>query len=181
MSLLDAVMTASGDANFAYGRAGRHVCRLSRITLREPSQQMLKPGFSIDVELLHSDRLDFSQEVEGGNKRGSIVRFNDPFRYPESALARVRRTLRVAKASKTGSSIDEATLGVARAESDDDKAFAQKISAEVKRLLGSEQPLSGAVITVVATEGKNKQTGAPYTIFEPVFPTEDDLKHAGLI
>lgn len=179
MSLIDSVMTANGDANYAYGKGGRHVIRVARITLREPSGQMLKPGFSVDGELLYSNRADFNPEVDGGNKRGAIVRFNDPFKFPDQALARVRRTVRAAKEAKEGTPVSEATLGLEQVEGEDPKAFAARIGAELKRLLGPDQPLAGALLTIVATEGKNKTTGTPYTLFEPQVPTEEDLTNAG--
>jgi len=179
MSLIDSVMGANGDANYAYGKAGRHLIRVSRITLREANAQMLKPGFSVDGELLHSNRADFAPDVESGNKRGAVVRFNDPFKYPEQTLARVRRTVRAAKEAKMGEPVSEATLGLVKAEGEDDTAFAARIKAELKQLLGPDQPLAGAILTIVATEGKNKTTGTPYTLFEPQVPTEEDLTNAG--
>lgn len=181
MSLIDQVMTANGDANYAYGKQGRHVIRIVRITLREPGGQILKPGFSVDGELLWSDRSDFAPGVEGGNKRGSVIRFNDPFRFPEQTLARARRTIHKAKMAKEGREIAEATLGLEKVDGEDDKAFAARVSAEVKRLLGPDQPLVGALLTVTAVERKNKQTGATYTLFEPMTPTEEDLRNAGLL
>jgi hypothetical protein len=190
MSLLDRVMSANGQSNAAYLRGGRHVIRVHRLELNEPNpaQGIMKPSFKCDGELLFSDRASFASEqsTEGddgkpANKKGMIVRANDPFKYPDSALARVRRFLVAAKAAATGKEVNEATMGLEAGADESESAFASRVSAEVKRLLGPDQPLKGAVLTIVGTEGKNQKTGTPYTLFEPCIPTREDLIAAGLL
>lgn len=179
MSLLDGIMSANGDANYSYVKEGRNLVRVSRIVLQDPDpmNNRPKPRFNVDGVLLHSSRADFDPKVEGGNKKGTTVRANDPFRYPAQTLARVRRTLACALSAKTGKPVDEATMGLVQKEGEDAKAFGERIKAEVARLLGPTQPLAGAIIVIQAKEGKNQQTGSPYTLFEPEVPNEDDLKN----
>lgn len=174
MGLLDMVMSAQGDGAANYGQEGRHVLRLNTIRLRDPSapggNAALPPGFRFDGEVLASNR-DL-------HVKGDVITFTDPFKFPQSALARIRRLLSAAKTAKTGSECSESTLGLVAKEGESEKDFSVRIRNEVERLLGSDQPLNGAVITVIATKGSNKSTGKPYTLFEVVVPTEEDIKAA---
>ena len=180
MGLLDNIMGAKGDSSVTYGKAGRHVLKLNRIRLRDPSDPSTtggsldaKPGFRFDGELLCSNRSDHA--------KGDVLTFNDPFKFVSSALARARRMIVAAKSSKTGEDVSESTLGLVQEKGESDEAFGLRIKAELKSILSDQQPLRGAIITVVATEGKNQNTGTPYTLFEVHVPTEDDLKNAGII
>jgi hypothetical protein len=187
MSLFNQIMTAQGDSSAAYLKGGRHVGKIARTELRDPStatgtKAEMKPGFKFDIEILASNRADFGTDNEGAFKKGDIGRATDPFRFPKQALARVRKLVSVALTSQTGSAVDEATLGLVRNDGEDDKAFAKRYADHVENLInGTDQPLTGAVVTVIITEGKNKETGKPYSLFDVVLPTKDDLVNAGLL
>lgn len=189
MSLLDTIMTASGAPTANYLRGGRHVIRIHRIVLTTPEEDrtLTRPRFQLDGELLYSDRASFSDpnaSLDGdrpANKKGMIVRVNDPFKFIDTSLARVRRFLAVGKGAKLGAEVTESTLGLTKNDKESDSEFAARVLAEAKKLLGVEQPLKGAVMAVIGTESKNQKTGTPYTLFEPAFPTRDDLVNAGMI
>jgi len=177
MGLLDTIMTAQGDSTANWGRPGRYVIRLASMRLRDMSE----PGANLDL----GNGFRFSGEVlhcnNGVHNKGDLVSFNDPMRFISSAMAKVRKLLVVAKSSKEGKAISEATLGLEQKAGEDDAAFAARIKAEAKRLVGPEQPLTGAIVTVIVTGGTNKTTGKPYSLFDAIQTTEDDLKQAGLI
>jgi hypothetical protein len=179
MSLLDKVLSANGETSPNYGRRGTYIGTLRRIRLRDPSEEGanpdLKPGFRVDIDVLWCSR------PEGDFVRGDTATFTDPFKFPNSALARVRRSAAVAKASKTGAPCPESTFALVRADGEDDKAFAKRVKDEIGRIIGPDQPCNGALVKVVATEGKNKTTGSVYTLFDLELPTKDDLVTAGLI
>jgi hypothetical protein len=179
MSLLDTIMTANGDSSANYAMPGRHVVRLNRLTLRDPTApgaiQGLPAGFKFDGEVL---AVSYS---EPGKEVGSVLTFTDPFKQQQSALARIRRLLAAAKTAKTGKVCLEANLGLEQAPGEADGVFGERIKDEVKRLLGPTSPLSGAIVTVVVTGGKNQKTGGAYSLFEVFPPTEADLKAAKII
>ena len=189
MSLLDSIMTASGAPTANYLRGGRHVVRIHRIVLTTPDEDrsLTRPRFQVDGELLFSDRPTFSDvnvTMDGdrpANKKGMIVRVNDPFKFVDTSLARVRRFLAVSKGAKSGAEITESTLGLTKNDKETDAEFSARILVEAKRLLGADQPCKGAVIAIIGTESKNQKTGTPYTLFEPAFPNRDDLVSAGVI
>lgn len=179
MSLLDKVLNANGETTPNYGRKGTYIGLLRRVRLRDPSEEGanpdLKPGFRVDIDVLWCSR------AEGDFVRGDTATFTDPFKFPNSALARVRRTASVAKASKTGAPCPESTFGLDKADGESDADFAKRVKAEIGRIIGPDQPMNGAVVKVIATEGKNKTTGTPYTLFDLEIPSKDDLILAGLI
>lgn len=176
MALLDQILSAQGNtsANYLKGNA-RTLIKVERMELRDPSKnaQVVKPGFNVDGQILWSS--------DAQNQKGVIGRANDSFKFPQSALARVRRCVAAAATSKFAKPVDEATFGIAQNKGEDDRSYANRIVAEVDRLLGSQQPLKGALLTIITTENRNKTTGSTYTLFEAVVPTEDDLKAAGLL
>ncbi len=189
MSLLDNIMNASGAPTANYLRGGRHVIRLHRIVLTTPEEDrtLTRPRFQVDGELLFSDRPSFSDvnaTMDGdrpANKKGMIVRVNDPFKFLDTSLARVRRFLAVSKGAKLGAEITESTLGLTKNDKETDTEFSARVLAEAKRLLGADQPCKGAVFAIIGTESKNQKTGTPYTLFEPAFPNMDDLVSAGIV
>ena len=179
MGLMDKVMTSNGGTSNPYGRAGFHIIRVERITVREATAD-LKAAFMVDGRVLFTDR-------EGGEyKTGSVIRFQDPCRYPDRTAALIRRVVHAGKKSlfamqgKTDK-IDEMDLGLTRKEGESDDAFAARVGAEANRLVGPDQPLVGSILVINATEKKNRNTGAPYTLFEPAVPAKDDLIRAGLV
>jgi hypothetical protein len=178
MGLLDMVMTAQGDGGSPnYGRPGRYVVRLGTMRLRDMSEPGANPalgnGFRFDGEVLACNN--------GEHRKGDVVTFTDPFRYPQNSLQKVRKLLQVAKQSKSGKPVTEATLGLELNDGESEASFAERVKAEVKRLLGPTQPVSGAIVTVLVTGGVNKTTQKPYSLFDAIAPNEDDLKNAGLI
>ena len=179
MALLDSIMNATGESTPNYGKQGTYIGRLRRMRLRDPaepgSNPELKPGFRVDVDVIHCSR------VEKDFNAGDIATFTDPFKFVGTALARVRRAAANAKSSKTGAQVSEADFGLSKGEGESDDAFASRVKGEIKRLLGPDQPCNGAVVKIVATEGKNQKTGSPYTLFDLEVPTEEDLRLAGLI
>ena len=64
MGLLDRIATADGGSSAPYLKGGRHVGRLRRMELRDPSKLTgaaadLKPGFKADIEVLFSNSPSF--------------------------------------------------------------------------------------------------------------------------
>jgi hypothetical protein len=179
MGLLDTIMNASGESTPNYGKKGTYIGRLRRMRLRDPSEAgsnpELKPGFRVDIDVI------FCSRSEKDFNPGDIATFTDPFKFVGTALARVRRAAANAATCKTGSTVTEATFGLTKAEGEKDEDFTARVKAEIKRLLGPDQPSNGAIVKIVATEGKNQKTGTPYTLFDLEVPSEDDLKLAGLI
>jgi hypothetical protein len=179
MSLLDKVLGAQGDSMPNYGRKGTYIGTLRRMVLRDPSDPGANPdmkaGFRVDIDVL------FCTRSEGDFNRGDTATFTDPFKFAGSALARVRRAAANAKASKTGKDCPETTFGLERTEGEADAAFNARVSKEIKRIVQEEQICSGALVKIVATEGQNKVTKAPYTLFDLYVPSMDDLKLAGLV
>ena len=179
MGLLDSILNASGESTPNYGKKGTYIGTLRRMRLRDPSEPGanpdLKAGFRVDIDVIHCSR------AEKDFNRGDIATFTDPFKYPGTALARVRRAAANAKACKTGVPVSEADFGLVKGESESAEDFAKRVKAEVKRVLGHDAPCNGAIVKIIATEGKNQTTGKPYTLFDLEIPTEDDLKIAGLI
>lgn len=184
MGLLDRILTANGDSSNQYAKGGRHLVRLTRAYLRDPSEDtsVQKMGGGFDGVIVNSTRTDDQ------HAKGNSIRVNDGFKYPESALARMRRGIASCATSKTGKAINEVSFGLTKNDGEDDKAFNLRIVAEVKRLFGSEQPCKGALVVFECTErqnqsGKKDDKGNPstYTLFEVVVPTQEDLIAAGLI
>jgi hypothetical protein len=186
MGLLDKIATADGSGSANYLKAGRHVGRLRLIQLRDPSEATgaaadLKPGFKSDIEILGSNRADFGSDAPGAFRRGDVGRVTDPFKYPSSALSRVRRLLAAAVTANTGVQATEGALDLVKGEGESDKDFLARYSARCKELLGPNQPLNGTIITFEVVERPNQSSpGKTYTLFEAVVPTADDLKMAGL-
>ena len=178
MSLLDKVLTAQGDSMPNYGKKGTYIGVLRRMILRDPSDEGanpdLKPGFRVDIDVL------FCNRPEGDFNRGDTATFTDPFKYPSSALARVRRAAAAAKQSKTGKECPETTFAIDPIEGESEKDFAKRVGAEIKRIVQHEQICNGALVKIVATEGQNQTTKKPYTLFDLFVPTMEDLKMAGL-
>ena len=178
MSLLDKVLGAQGDATPNYGKKGTYIGTLRRMILRDPSEPGanpdLKPGFRVDIDVI------FCNRAEKDFNRGDTATFTDPFKFPNSALARVRRSAAVAKASKSGVDCPETTFAVVREDGETDANYGKRVGAEIKRIVGPDQIANGAMIKVVATEGHNKVTKTPYTLFDLSLPTMDDLRMAGL-
>ena len=188
MGLLDRIANADGGSSANYLRAGRHVGRLRRMELRDPSEAEgaaaeMKPGFKADIEVLYSNRPDFGSQDEGAFRKGDVGRVTDPFRYPASALSKIRRLLCVALRAKSENpeAISEGYLDLPAIEGEAEKAFAARFAARSRELLGKDQPLNGAIVTFEVTERKNQTTGKTYSLFEAVEPTEDDLRNAGLL
>lgn len=188
MGLLDRIATADGGSSAPYLKGGRHVGRLRRMELRDPSKLTgaaadLKPGFKADIEVLFSNSPSFGSETEGAFRKGDVGRVTDPFRYPSSTLAKVRRLLVAAlrATSDNPEEITEGRLDLKEIEGESDKDFQVRYAARAEELLGPNQPLNGAIVTFVVTEGINKQTNKPYSLFEAFEPSEDDLKNAGLL
>lgn len=179
MALLDSIMNATGESTPNYGKKGTYIGRLRRMRLRDPSEPGanpdLKPGFRVDIDVIHCSR------PEGDFNPGDIATFTDPFKFVQTALARVRRAAANSLASKTGKQVSEANFGLVKADGETDAAFASRVKGEISRILGADQPCNGAIVKIVATEGKNQKTGTPYTLFDLEVPSEADLKIAGLI
>ena len=176
MGLLDTIMTANGDNAANYAKKGRYVIRLASIRLRDASE----PG----ADTTRGNGFRFSGDVlacsNDVHSKGELVTFTDPMRFP-TALARIRKLIQLGKQAKEGREIQELTFGLVAKEGEADADFANRIKAEAKRLLGPDQPLTGAIVTIVVTEGENQKTKAKYTLFDAVPTSEDDLKAAGLI
>lgn len=188
MGLLDRIATADGGSTAPYLKGGRHVGRLRRMELRDPSEMTgaaadMKPGFKSDIEVLFSNSPTFGTEAEGAFRKGDVGRVTDPFRYPSSTLAKVRRLLVAAlrATSDNPETITEARLDLKDIEGETEKEFQARYTARSKELLGTNQPLNGAIVTFVVTEGINQTTKKPYSLFEAFEPSEEDLRNAGLL
>jgi hypothetical protein len=175
---MDSVMSSQGSAQLPYGRKGNHVVRLERLTVREAKGDV-KAAFMLDCRVLFTDNAD------GSYSKGSVIRFQDPFKFPDKTKPLIRRCLHIAKQSlpevaKNGA-IDELTLGLKQNDGETEDDFKKRISSEAERLSGVTQPLVGSIFVINAIEKKNQNTGKPYTLFEPALATREDLVRAGLV
>ncbi len=172
MGLLDKVMTASGEASCNYLNGdGVTIGKIALFKFRDkddlpPGAENLGNQFRIDIDVIHS-----TQPCAGERKT-----VNDNFKQPGSALSRMRRACAVAKSAAEGRVCTEADQGLTRLEGEDDKAFNKRCSEEIKRLVGPTQPLVGTLVKIITTGGKNQTTGNPYTLFELVPLTAQDLE-----
>lgn len=186
MGLLDRILTANGTDSSPYARAGRHLVRLTRAYLRDPAEDptVTKAGGGFDGVIIASTR----SATDPSHAKDCQIRVNDGFKFPDSALARMRRGVAAAASAKSGKPVDETTFGLTKTATESDKEFNARITAELKRLFGPDQPLKGALVMFVCTErvnqqGKKEADGTPsvYTLFEVAVPTQEDLVAAGLL
>jgi hypothetical protein len=150
--------TVTGNNN--YLQEGRHIVRVSKMFFVEPdlSRNKMNPTFNIDAEVLISPR----------HGRSEFVRANDSFKIPAQGMSRMLGAVSVAKSVLTGKNCSPSDLGL---EKPSDAEFA----AELRRLLGAEQPLSGAIVAIVATTGTSKK-GTQYTLYNVRVPTDDEIQ-----
>jgi len=182
MSLFNKIATATGNGDAIYAKAGRHLVTLTKIFYVDPADdptgKRTAPLLGFKGRLINSNRSDFGQP---GNAKGDVVTVNDGCKFIDTALARFRRGLAAAKASKEGlANCDERTLGLVQGENESDKEFHKRLVTEAQRLGGVDQPLVDALVTFVCTE-KVGMSGSTYTLFVVELPSEVDLKNAGLI
>jgi hypothetical protein len=154
MGLLDGIKTASGNANSNYLKGGRTVGRIMRVSAR-PFDHEAGPGFRVDLEVLKSDSPE--------HRPGDVVTATVGFKYKQDALANVRRILAAcASAAQIGKGKD----GICTEAEAADRA---------EELVGAEQPLADAIVTMIGFEKKNQKTGNPYTLYEALVPNDQDL------
>jgi hypothetical protein len=176
MGLLDTIATAQGGGTAAYAKQGRHLVRLSEAFLHEPGtgnppRANMSSGFR-GVQV-HSTSEDYPN--------GTTITVNSPGKFPQTDLAKLRNGLAAAKQVKEGlSKCNAATLGLAKDDKESDAEFNARIAAEARRLLGPDQPLSGALV-VFACVNKTTRAGGVFTEFAVEVPTNEDLARAGLV
>lgn len=180
MSLLDSIDSARGSSQIPFLNAGgRHLCRVKRAYLREADPvNNIKSGGGFDVEMVHS--FAPNAELQPDLMKGSMLRCNDAFKYPAEGLARIRRGIAASLTAKSGKPVNETTLGLTKNAGETDESFKARVKAEFVKALGEEQSCRDALVTVNVTVRTNKTTGAPYSLFEVMVPTEADLNAAGI-
>lgn len=157
MGLLDQITKVQGNPTANYLRAGRFVAKITRVSIR-PEEHELGFGFRMDIDILKSTNPEF--------KTGDLATVNLNFKkYKNDALANMRRIL---TAAATSAGQGPGKNGVCT-EGDVTKAL-------VEKLCGPEQPLVGAIVTVVATAKKNQTNGNTYTLYEVFVPSEQDIE-----
>jgi hypothetical protein len=152
-SLLDMIGSAEGQPSANYLKGGRTVLKISRVSFRDPTPKLPRASFRIDGEILKSTNAKHQEQA------GMSGTMNLNFKFADQDLAKTRRALRAALASKEGREVTEA-----------------EAAEQSKTLCGEKQPLVGAVVTVVAVE--DPQKGDPtktFTKYEVEVPTERDL------
>lgn len=157
-SLLDMIATADGTPSSNYLGGGRHVVKISRVTWREPTAKVPRSAFRIDGEILKSTSAKHANEI------GQTGTMNLNFKFPNDDLARMRRAL-----SAAGSS---ACIG----SGEDGDMTEDEAAKRALELTAEDQPLVGAIVTIVANESPQKgDPSKSFTKYEVVVPTESDL------
>lgn len=158
MSLLDMIGDAEGTPAANYLRGGRTVVKISRAIFRESTPKLPRNSFRIDGEILGSTNPDIAAQV------GMQGTMNLNFKFADQDLAKMRRALAAAATSKGIGSGPGGECSEAEA------------SKRSKELIGAEQPLVGALVTVVAVEKPQKQAkDKVFTHYEVEVPNETDL------
>jgi len=196
MSLLDEIGEFQGDTLYVAGHPlkdgeeeslpAKTVIRVSRVSFKDASAKVPHATFRVDGEILaseadaHSGQLGFTATVQ--------LNFN----YPESDLPKMRQMLAIMSVSAgIRKSFQEAMASfpkAVRAPGMSDAAFkaekdrCAKVAKDFTlELVGEGQPLTGALVTVVATTALTKKARKPFTKQAIALPTEADLVKAGLI
>lgn len=159
MGLLDNITTAKGAPSANYLRHGRHLIKVKRLTFRELGEDPDRPtaSFSIDGTLLKTTSSSHTEDI------GSTVRANDPFKFPQPSLARMRRALAAMKSVVEGRVVRDS-----------------EITKEVAdQCVGEEQPLTGSLLVVIATTKPKRDSEGEFTKYEYEVPSPEDV--AGLI
>lgn len=186
MGLLDKMLSANGTTSAPYAKGGRHLVRLTRAYLRDPAEDasITKAGGGFDGVVLNSTRA----ATDPSHGKDCQIRVNDSFKFPDSALARMRRGAAAALTAKGGKQVDEMTFGLVKEAKEDDKVFTARIVTKIKELFGPTQPLKGSLVVFSCTEHDNKSgkknpdgSTSTYTLFEVEVPTAEDLQAAGLV
>ncbi len=162
-SLLDMIADADGTPSANYLKGGRTTLKVSRLTFREPTAKIPRASFRIDGEILSSTNEKHQAQI------GQAGTMNLSFKFPNDDLARMRRALAAIATSKGAGAGEEGLC------------LEGEAAARAAEFCGPKQPLTGAVVTVVAQE--DPQRGDPnktFTKYEAVVPTEKDLEGAAL-
>jgi len=123
------------------------------------SVEAVEPPAALKTSFKVRGRILFSSNPE--NEVGQQGTANENFKYPESALARVRTFVKAMKSFKEQRQVLDSECG----------------PEALREIAGESQPMVGVIIAVDATLKNTDPTKSGYTLYTGAVPTAEEIEH----